>query len=184
MALRRCLLFVLGVMLPFNVPAAQGSAPPPYRVDVAGVGSCYDADLSLMLPGHVFAYLQPGLLEVYFPQPAEGIGQRERVQPLGDQIDGFAGAASGYVIETVLGKDVLLAFDSSMRSPSGALLAYIYLLDGTCVNLVLIRGGSARVAPPEVSFQFRDEFEMYEKQARDKRRGMWARLPVTPRAGP
>ena len=148
-----------------------------YRVDQAGIGSCYDADLSLMLPAHVFAYLEAGTLEVSIPHPPAGITSRERVLLLGDLTDPFPAEASRYLVKEVLGKDVLLAFDSTMRSALGALLAYVYLpKEGTCVNFELVRNGLARVASPEVAFQFRSEFEMYEKQAKDKHKGIWPRL--------
>lgn len=89
----------------------------------------------------------------------------------------FRPEASRYLVKEVLGKDVLLAFDSTMRSALGALLAYVYLpKEGACVNFELVRNGLARVASPEVAFQFRSEFEMYEKQAKDKHKGIWPRL--------
>jgi Staphylococcal nuclease homologue len=166
-----CLALLLAAV---GLRAAAEDIPELYRVDLAGVGSCYDADLSLMLSGHVFAYLEPGAIEVYFPHPPAGIRQRERVVLLGDQGSDFGADASRYLEGSVLGRDVLLAFDATSRSPSGALLAYVYLPhDGTCVNLRLIRDGRARVGPPGLSFQFRSEFEMYEAQAKDKRRGLW-----------
>ncbi|HUI71176.1 MAG TPA: thermonuclease family protein [Spirochaetia bacterium] len=174
---RRVLLCLIlaAVALPYPPPASAGSNQQLYRVDIAGIGSCYDADLSLMLAGHVFAYVQPGALEVYLPEPPRGFSQRERVVPLGDAIDDFSSLGSQYFIDAVLGKNILLAFDSTTRDPSGALLAYIYLpRDGTCVNLRLVRDGYARVSPADVVFQFRGEFEMYEQQARDKGKGIWA----------
>jgi Staphylococcal nuclease homologue len=145
-----------------------------YRVDRAGIGSCYDADVSLMLAGHVFAYLAAGALEISFSHPPAGINARESVLLLGDMRAGFPEAASRYILQSVLGKDVLLAFDSTLRSATGALLAYVYLReDGSCVNFTLVRNGLAAVARPDVPFQFRSEFDMYERQAMAKRRGIW-----------
>jgi len=170
---RACIVpaaLILVLCLPASAESPQGL----YRVDLSGVGSCYDADLSLMLPGHVYAYLEPGALEMFFPQPPSGISRWERVILLGDETKDFAGDASRYIAEAVLGRDVLLAFDAVSRNSAGALLAYAYLPDdGTCVNLKLIRDGCARVVAPGVSFQFREEFDMYEQQARDKRKGIW-----------
>jgi endonuclease YncB( thermonuclease family) len=149
-----------------------------YRVDLLGIGSCYDADLWLMLPAHAYAYLEAGTLEVRVPNPGGGIKVQERVIFLGDNKKDFSAQASRYIQKHVLGKDVLLAFDSLSRSADGSLPAYIYLPDdGTCVNLELIRNGFARVASPEVQFQFRPEFEMYEKQARNNRKGIWIGNP-------
>jgi len=168
----RVVLLAMAVVLPGR-QSAIGNAQGLYRVDLAGIGSCYDADLSLMLSAHVFAYLEPGTLEVSFPHPPMGISPRERVSLLGDFGAGFSAGASKYILEAVLGKNVLLAFDSAARDASGALLAYVYLPeDGSCVNVTLIRTGLARVAP-DVTFQFRSEFETYQQQAREKRRGTW-----------
>jgi hypothetical protein len=167
------LIFLAGLALLEGLAAwADGSAL--YRVDQAGLGSCYDADTSLMLAGHVFAYLQPGAVEVSFPHPPAGVSSREEVILLGDATGDFSARASRYIMESVLGKDVLLAFDADLRSPSGALLAYVYRQeDGTCVNFTLVRRGLAHVAPPEISFEFRSEFEMYERQAMARQWGIW-----------
>jgi len=166
-----CFLF-LSAVLALPLPADAESDSALYSVDRAGIGSCYDADLSLMLPGRVFALLSPGTVEVFFPHPPQGIAERERVVLLGDRIDAFPEGASRYMLRNVVGKDVLLAFDSTLRSPSGSLFAYIYLPeDGTCVNFKLVHDGLAAVA--EQDFQFRREFEMYEQQAREKHWGVW-----------
>jgi len=157
------------------LPRSFADNPPViYRVDVAGLGSCYDADASLMLAGHVLAYLAPGALEVFSPHPPEGVKSREEVVLLGDTITDFPAVANRYLVESILGRDVLLAFDARLRSSTGALLAYVYRrADGNCVNFTLIREGMVRIAPPEVAFQFRAEFEMYQEQAVAGQRGIW-----------
>ncbi len=173
---RVLILFLAGalLLLPGQLHAEGGNAPGLYRVDLEGVGSCYDADLSLMLSAYVFAYLDAGALEVSFPRPPAGIKVRERVQLLGILAADFPAQASRYLVRAVIGRNVLLAFDGVERSASGALLAYVYLPeDGTCVNLKLVRDGYARVAPVDVPFQFRSEFEMYEQQARLNHTGIW-----------
>ena len=127
-----------------------------------------------MLSGHIFAYLEAGSLEMYFPRPPAGMRVRERVQLLGVLTADFPAPASRYLLRTVVGRNVLLAFDSIARSASGALLAYVYLPeDGTCVNLTLVRDGYARVASVEIPFQFRGEFATDERQAREDHKGLW-----------
>jgi len=175
---RRFRFLIFAGVLAFSVitRCAAENTKELYRVDEAGIGSCYDADLSLMLSGHVFAYLEAGALEVYFPRPPQGINTRERVELLGDRIDSFPAEASRYILRNVLGKDVLLAFDSVIRNASGNLTAYLYMPgDGTCVNFKIVRDGLAPVAPAGEVFQFRREFEMYEQEARAKHRGVWGR---------
>ncbi len=147
-----------------------------YRVDLANIGSCYDADLARMLEAHVYAYLEPGVLDVFLPRPPAGLRQRERIVLIGN-LGGrdFPAAGSDFLSSQVLGKDVLLAFDSVLRDPSGRLACYVYLPeDGTNVNLKLIRDGSARVDRDSFSFQFLQEFVTNEQQAKDRKRGIWA----------
>jgi len=156
---------------------APGGTEELYRVDIANIGSCYDADLVRMLEAHVYAYLEPGVLDVFLARPPDGLHQRERIVLIGDAAGGDVPAAGSMSLRSqVLGRDVLLAFDSVLRDPAGRLYCYVYLPDdGTCVNLKLIRDGLARLdrAPP--SFQFFQEFDMSEQQAREKKKGIWAR---------
>ena len=168
----RLACFVAAIVLP-SIFAVAEDVQGLYYVDRLGIGSCYDADLSLMLPAYAYAYLEAGTLEVRFSNPPSGFPLRERVVLLGDSRDDFSAQGSGYIQKYVLGKEILLAFDSVTMSADGSFPVYVYLAgDGTCVNFELVRHGLARVAP-RVPFQFRSEFEMYEKQAREKRRGIW-----------
>ena len=159
-------------------PAASFAQSPAglYRVDVENVASVYDADLTRMLPAHVYAYLEPGTLDVFVARPPEGIRQRERITFIGNQLSaGLPRAASEYLMSQLLGRDVLLAFDSVMRDGSGRLLCYVYLPDdGTCVNLRMIRDGFTSVDRDSFPFHFLQEFSMDEQQAREKKRGIWA----------
>ncbi|HVO38832.1 MAG TPA: thermonuclease family protein [Spirochaetia bacterium] len=147
-----------------------------YRVDLANIGSCYDADLARMLDARVYAYLEPGVLDVSLPHPPAGLQQRERVVLIGNSRGkDFPAAGSNSLRLQVLGKDILLAFDSVLRDSSGRLACYVYLPeDGTNVNLKLIRDGDARVDRDSPDFQFFQEFAANEQQAKDRKRGMWA----------
>lgn len=167
---------LLAALLMGSVAAEAQESDGLYRVDLANVGSCYDADLARMLEAHVYAYLEPGVLDVFLPRPPAGLRPRERIVLIGNtRGKDFPAAGSGSLRSQVLGKDVLLAFDSVLRDSLGRLAAYVYLPeDGTNVNLKLIRDGLARVDRDWFSFQFLQEFVTNEQQAQDRKRGLWA----------
>ena len=68
---------------------------------------------------------------------------------------------------------VLLVKDVSETDRYGRLLRYIFLPDGTFVNLRLVEDGYARVStyPPDV--RFTDIFLEAEQEAREGDRGLW-----------
>jgi micrococcal nuclease len=55
----------------------------------------------------------------------------------------------------------------------GRLLRYVYLEDGTFVNLKLIEGGFANVMSIPPNLKFKNEFEKAEKEAIKENKGMW-----------
>ncbi len=71
-------------------------------------------------------------------------------------------------------KTVRLEFDAQERDKYGRLLAYVYV-DTIFVNAELVRQGYAKVStyPPNVKYQ--DVFLELEHEAREKRRGLWAK---------
>jgi micrococcal nuclease len=76
--------------------------------------------------------------------------------------------------ELLEGKDVYLIPDplSSNRDKYGRLLRYVFLPNGLLVNAELIREGFgfAYIYEP---FQFMKQFDYLEKQAKEKRLGLW-----------
>jgi micrococcal nuclease len=73
----------------------------------------------------------------------------------------------------VEGRKILLVKDVSETDRYNRLLRYIFLEDGTFVNLKLVEDGYARVAtfPPDVRFV--DLFLEAERKAREEGRGLW-----------
>jgi hypothetical protein len=71
--------------------------------------------------------LETGNTDGFFSHPLAGIIFRERMLLLGDLTEDFPPEASRYRVKEVLGKDVLLPFDSTARSAVGALLPCVYL---------------------------------------------------------
>jgi micrococcal nuclease len=80
--------------------------------------------------------------------------------------------------ELVEGKSVRLEKDVSDRDKYGRLLRYVYLQDGTFVNLELIKEGyaAASIFPPDVKYA--DVFNAAEKEARGLKRGLWNSCPL------
>ena len=91
---------------------------------------------------------------------------RKGVEPYGKE----ASAANTRLVD---GRKVLLVKDVSDTDRYGRLLKYVFLPDGTFVNLKLVEDGYARVAtfPPDV--RFADLFLEAERKARDGNRGLW-----------
>lgn len=76
--------------------------------------------------------------------------------------------------ELVLGKNVRLEFDKEADEKDRRV--YVYLEDGTLVNAEMLRQGRARVDTSQ-PFERLAEFKAIEAEAKDERRGIWARPP-------
>ena len=73
----------------------------------------------------------------------------------------------------VLKRTVILKKDVSETDKYGRLLRYVYLEDGTFVNLWLVKNGYAfaYTYPPDVAHS--QEFLVAEREARENKRGLW-----------
>jgi micrococcal nuclease len=85
--------------------------------------------------------------------------------------------SSAFVKKMVKGKRVRLEYDQANaaighRDRYGRTLAYVYLDDGTFLNAEIVRQGYG-VAYTKYPFKYADEFRKYEREAREKRRGLW-----------
>lgn len=78
----------------------------------------------------------------------------------------------------VEGKAIYLEKDVSETDRYGRLLRYVYLLDGTFVNAVLVRLGYAQVStyPPDVRYQ--DLFLKMQDEAVEAEVGLWGPTPT------
>jgi micrococcal nuclease len=89
--------------------------------------------------------------------------------------------ASDFLKRLLNGKEVLLTYDARRLDRYRRTLAYVYLPDGTFVNLVLVQRGYARVltVPPDVAHAA--DFVAAQRQARAKSLGLWnaAVCPLT-----
>jgi micrococcal nuclease len=83
----------------------------------------------------------------------------------------FGREAYLFTKEMVDGKEARFEFDRQKRDRYGRLLAYVYLLDGTFLNAEIIKQGYG-FAYTRFPFKYMEEFRRYEREARDKRKGL------------
>jgi micrococcal nuclease len=95
---------------------------------------------------------------------------KKTIKTLGD-------LASNYAKKLVSGKRVRLEADPTNddRDRYGRLLRYVYLEDGTLVNLKIIEDGYAN-AYTRFPITKKDEFLIAERNARENRRGLWGEI--------
>lgn len=101
-----------------------------------------------------------------------GVDTPETVHP-SKPVQCFGREASAFNHSLVDGKPVRLARDISDTDKYGRLLRYVYLEDGTFLNLELVRRGYANVVtyPPDVAHAA--EFQAAMAEARTAGRGLW-----------
>jgi endonuclease YncB( thermonuclease family) len=158
------------------------TSPSLYRVDRPPIRSAAQGDLTKMLATIVSRSIDGDTIEVTIPAPPAGMATLETVRLLGidtneisdpnEKVKASALSASAFTRQSLLGKIALLAFESNLRDEYGRVLAYVYLQDGTCHNLELVRLGYARTYT-EYPCQFTNELLELEKGARSRALGMW-----------
>ncbi|HEU4402072.1 MAG TPA: thermonuclease family protein [Candidatus Polarisedimenticolia bacterium] len=103
----------------------------------------------------------------------ESVDPRRPVQYFGEE-------ASAFTRRLTDGKRVVLEGDPGHedRDQYGRLLRYVFLEDGTLLNAEIIRQGYGQVYG-RFPFSRMKQFRAYERQARQKRLGLWAAGPRT-----
>lgn len=103
-----------------------------------------------------------------------GIDTPETVKP-GSAVECFGPEASAYLKTLISGHRVRIVFDPSQGifDDEDRLLAYVYRLDGTFVNLDLIQKGFAEEWTYRKAHSHQEEFRKAEDAARIKRTGRW-----------
>lgn len=105
-----------------------------------------------------------------------GIDAPEMTDPSTGHPAHWADRATGYLRGRLTGRSVTLRLEPiETRDKYGRLLAYIYLTDGDCINLDLVRDGQA-YADRRFSHSWRPQYEQAENEARKKQRGLWKDL--------
>lgn len=96
--------------------------------------------------------------------------------------DCYGAAAKKTNEKMVLGRRVFLKYGRPETDSHGRLLAYVFLQDGTCVNLELLRSGNAFVYRTSEGFQMLRQFTEVQREAISERRGLWGACPTRPEA--
>jgi endonuclease YncB( thermonuclease family) len=102
------------------------------------------------------------------PEIAHG-GHGRSAEPHGN-------AAKRYNIKLVKAKKVRLEFDSERRDRYGRLLAYVFLADGTFVNVEMVANGVAYFLPETVNKEYARLLLTAQRKAMSARKGMWRDL--------
>lgn len=103
-----------------------------------------------------------------------GVDTPESVHPT-KKVQCFGKEAAAYNKELVVGRKVRLQKDVSNTDRYGRLLRYVYLSDGTFVNLKLVQEGYAQAAtfPPDVKYS--KKFVEAAGVAREGKLGLWGK---------
>lgn len=154
-----------------------------YRVNIFNLKKSSDANIDLMLKANVIKHIDGDTVRVRFSNPPKDISSEETIRLLGvdtpetvhtkKAVQRFGKEANEYTENSLLGKDVYIAFDWDLRDRYKRLLAYIYTESGRCFNAVLIQEGYGH-AYLRFPFQFMEEFKLLEQEARQQKRGLWA----------
>jgi len=106
-----------------------------------------------------------------------GIDTPEEVDPR-KPVQCFAEEAAAANKALVEGKSIVFQRDVSSRDRYGRWLGFVYLSDGTFVNLRLVQEGFAFAYPYQPDISRADKFEQAEAQAREAGRGLWSACTV------
>jgi micrococcal nuclease len=91
----------------------------------------------------------------------------------GTPVQYYAREAKAFTARLVEHRRVGLAYDRERHDRYGRTLAYVYLEDGTFVNLEIVRRGFG-LAYTRFPFRFMDQFRAAERAAREAGAGLWA----------
>lgn len=90
----------------------------------------------------------------------------------------FAKEAADANKNLVEGKSIIFYKDISDRDKYGRWLGFVYLEDGTFVNLALVRQGFAFAYPYKPDISHADDFQKTETEAHKTKRGLWTACAV------
>jgi len=109
-----------------------------------------------------------------------GVDAPESVHP-SRPVERFGKEAAAFTRRLVEGQRVRLEHDpqGSARDKYGRMLAYVYLPDGTLLNLEIIRQGYGSVYT-RVPFSMMERYRDAQREARDAGRGLWTKQGTPP----
>ncbi|SDC55668.1 micrococcal nuclease [Algoriphagus faecimaris] len=91
------------------------------------------------------------------------------------RVEYFGKESSDFAKKVLTGRKVRLEYDVQRKDRYQRTLAYVYLENGTFFNALLVKEGYATVAtfPPNVKYE--SLFVRLQKEAREKRKGLWGK---------
>lgn len=128
--------------------------------------------VSRVVDGDTIDILQDGKI---FRARLIGINAPETVDPK-KPVECFGREASDKLRSLLAGRQVRLEIDGSQEryDKYGRLLAYVFLPDGTNVNLAMVQKGFAREYTYHSPYKFQKEFRAAEAAAESLRVGLWS----------
>jgi micrococcal nuclease len=109
-----------------------------------------------------------------------GVDTPETVDPH-RPVQFFGKDASVFTHRMAQGQVVRLEFDVERKDRFGRTLAYVYLPDDTFLNAEIVKQGYGHVYT-QFPFRYLEQFQGYEREARDAGRGLWAEAPAVTRS--
>lgn len=82
--------------------------------------------------------------------------------------------------KSVEGKKIFIEWGSQIRDERGNLLGYVFLEDGTFLNLQILKAGHAKLRMPPPNKKYAADFRLAELQARRAKLGLWKEEPENP----
>ena len=80
----------------------------------------------------------------------------------------------------VEGKNIVIEWGSQIRDNQNNLIGYVYLEDGTFVNLEMIKSGNAKAVVMAPNLRYAGNFRQAELKARREKKGIWKEEPENP----
>ncbi len=102
-----------------------------------------------------------------------GIDAPESRKSRNKAIGAFGKESKAFATKLLLNKKVRLEFDVGRYDRFKRTLAYVYLEDGSFVNLILIKEGYATVMTVPPNVKYADLFLKLQREAMKKQKGLW-----------
>jgi micrococcal nuclease len=160
---RRLFSIAVTALVLLGAPAGAGQSPTP----AARAGATAALRVRQVIDGDTITVAGIGTVRLLGVDAPEKTGGYRESEPYGDQAARF--------MRTLLdGKLVRLEYDGELKDQYNRTLAYVFLEDGTLANEAIIRAGLAE-AYRRFDYWRKPAFQAAEREAREARRGMWAR---------
>lgn len=102
-----------------------------------------------------------------------GVDAPESRKTFRKEVGHFGKEAKEYLDKMIGGKNVKIEFDIDTFDQYGRTLAYVYLENGTFINLELVKNGYAMVMTIPPNVRYAEEFVQLQREARENNRGLW-----------